>query len=187
MHTYKCPQLDCIFTFYKPIIIRGYKVEPCCINISQLDNEAQCVWLQWSTVMLIILITVSSARLFYSHNIHMGGCKWINKCINTKFLITVLTKLAWQAISHIMLMRGYSSLILTRHQIGIWATCQVLYYNVPGVSLWEDLDQWINYHSNAHKPRSCFFVLHSIKSIQCRSTLAVSQCWSCFLFVSSDF
>lgn len=119
-----------------------------------------------------------------------GRTVWINKYSITKCLITVLTlnrhgKLlatsVWGVILH-----GAETHFLSNEYVSYHTAYQLPCNNVPGVSLGADLDPWINYHSNAHKPRSHFFVSRSIKAIPCLPLLSVSQHWSCFSFVSSD-
>lgn len=114
------------------------------------------------------------------------GCKWINKCSNTKCLITVLTlnyrgKLlatsVWGVTHHRAETRSLSNGCVSYH-----TAYQLRFNNVLGVRLRADLDPSINYHSNAHKPRSHFSVSRSIKAIPCLFTLSVSLLLICLIW-----
>lgn len=99
------------------------------------------------------------------------------------------SELAWQAISHIswgVTLHRAETRSLSNGYLSYQTAYQLPYNNVPGAGLRADLDPWINYHSNAYKPRSHFSVSRSIKAIPCLSTPPVSQRRSCFSFVSSD-
>lgn len=121
---------------------------------------------QQSTVDLPLIILVSfpcqiALITWNSFGEEAGnGCKWINKCSNTKCLITVLTlnyrgKLlatsVWGVTHH-----GAETCWLSIWCVSYHPAYQQWFNNVLGVSLRADLDPWINYHSSTHKPRSHF-------------------------------
>lgn len=114
---------------------------------------------------LTILVTFPVPDCFNFCEEAGKACKWINKCSNTKCLITVLTlnyhgKLlatsVW-GVTH----RGAETRFLSNEHACCHTACQLWFNSVPGVSLRADLGPWINYLFNAHKPRSNFFVCHT--------------------------